>query len=125
MIDKVFSSGYVVYSNQKIVDATDESKDKQAVPDTLEKEYEENIRIANEESRKQHGDEPMNNEDGTNGNKKTTEPVVLAKEKMNGREAFFSLMAIKMMKLSHKYQRKLEDLHSIFYMVSCDWQILE
>jgi len=44
---------------------------------------------------------------------------------MNGREAFFSLMAIKMMKLSHKYQRKLEDLHSIFYMVSCDWQILE
>jgi len=80
LIDKVFSSGYVVYSNQKIVEATDENKGKQAVPDTLEKEYEENIRIANEESRKQHGDEPMNSEDNVNENKKKTEPVALAKE---------------------------------------------
>jgi len=80
LIDKVFSSGYVVYSNQKIVSPTDENKVQQPVPDTLEKEYEENIRIANEESRKQHGDEPMNDGDNANENKKTTEPVVLKKE---------------------------------------------
>ena len=44
---------------------------------------------------------------------------------MSARDAFFALMAIKMMKLSQKYNRKLEDLHDIFYTVSCDWQRLE
>jgi hypothetical protein len=44
---------------------------------------------------------------------------------MSAREAFFALMAIKMMKLSQKYHRKLEDLHDMFYTVSCDWQRLE
>ena len=44
---------------------------------------------------------------------------------MSEREAFFALMAIKMMNLSQKYQRKLEDLHDIFYTVSCDWERLE
>ena len=44
---------------------------------------------------------------------------------MNGREAFFALMAMKMMELAKKYSRKLEDLHSIFFMVSCDFQLLE
>lgn len=44
---------------------------------------------------------------------------------MTARDAFFALMAIKMMKLSQKYNRKLEDLHDMFYTVSCDWQRLE
>lgn len=44
---------------------------------------------------------------------------------MTSRDAFFSLMAIKMMNLSQKYGRKLEDLHDMFYTVSCDWSRLE
>ena len=44
---------------------------------------------------------------------------------MTTRDAFFSLMAIKMLNLSQKYSRKLEDLHDMFYTVSCDWDRLE
>lgn len=44
---------------------------------------------------------------------------------MNGREAFFALMAMKMMELAKKYHRKLEDMHSLFFMMSCDFQLLE
>ena len=46
-------------------------------------------------------------------------------EDMNGREAFFALMAMKMMKLAKKYSRKLEDIHGLFFMVSCDFELLE
>ena len=46
-------------------------------------------------------------------------------DEMSTRDAFFSLMAIKMMNLSQKYSRKLEDLHDMFYTVSCDWDRLE
>jgi hypothetical protein len=44
---------------------------------------------------------------------------------MTEREAFFALIAIKMMNLSQKYHRKLDELHDIFYSVSCDWERLE
>ena len=44
---------------------------------------------------------------------------------MSGKDAFFALMAIKMMRLSQKYQRSLSDLHDLFYTVSCDWKKLE
>lgn len=44
---------------------------------------------------------------------------------MNGREAYFALVGIRMMALSQKYNRKLEDLHIMFYTVSCDWKKLE
>ena len=44
---------------------------------------------------------------------------------MTDREAFFSAMAVRMMQLSKKYNRKLEDLHDIFYTVSCDFERLE
>jgi len=44
---------------------------------------------------------------------------------MTGREAFFALVGIKMMSLSQKYNRKLEELHGLFYTVSCDWKQLE
>ena len=44
---------------------------------------------------------------------------------MSKRDAYFSLIAIKMMKLSDKYKRKLEDLHDLFYTVSCDFTRLE
>ena len=91
------------------------------MPDTIEKEYEENLRLANQEIRKQHGYEVVNDQDNDTDKAKKPEPIPIQKDEMNGREAFFSLIAIKMMKLSQKYNRKLEDLHSIFYMVSCDW----
>lgn len=44
---------------------------------------------------------------------------------MDAKEAFFSLVAIKMMKLSKKYQKSLAELHNLFYMVSCDFDVLE
>ena len=44
---------------------------------------------------------------------------------MTGKEAFFALIGIKMMALSQKYNRKLEELHGLFYTVSCDWKQLE
>ena len=44
---------------------------------------------------------------------------------MTGREAFFTLMGIKMMGLSQRYNRSLEDLHALFFRVSCDWKKLE
>ena len=46
-------------------------------------------------------------------------------ESMDAKEAFFSLVAIKMMKLSKKYQKSLAELHNLFYMVSCDFDVLE
>lgn len=46
-------------------------------------------------------------------------------DSMSTRDAFFSLMAIKMLNLSQRYNRKLEDLHYMFYTVSCDWERLE
>jgi len=44
---------------------------------------------------------------------------------MSGTEAFFALMGIKMMKLAKKYTKTLEEIHSMFYMVSCDFELLE
>ena len=46
-------------------------------------------------------------------------------DQMTGRDAFFALMAVKMMNLSQKYGRKLDELHELFYSVSCDWCSLE
>lgn len=37
----------------------------------------------------------------------------------------FALIAIRMMKLSQKYNKKLDELHHLFYQVSCDWSQLE
>lgn len=54
-----------------------------------------------------------------------TQDLELKSDQMNTRDAFFSLMAIKMMNLSQRYNRKLEDLHDMFYTVSCDWTRLE
>ena len=51
--------------------------------------------------------------------------VEVTKDSMTGREAFFALVGIKMMSLSQKYNRKLEELHGLFYTVSCDWKQLE
>ena len=44
---------------------------------------------------------------------------------MNSKDALFALIGIKMMKLSQKYNRRLDELHGIFYTVSCDWKRLE
>ena len=55
----------------------------------------------------------------------TPKEVEVTKDSMTGREAFFALVGIKMMSLSQKYNRKLEELHGLFYTVSCDWKQLE
>lgn len=44
---------------------------------------------------------------------------------MDPKQAFFSLLAVKMMKLSKKFNKSLAEIHTIFYTVSCDLQILE
>ena len=44
---------------------------------------------------------------------------------MSGKDALFALIAIRMMKLSQKYNKKLDELHYLFYTVSCDWEQLE
>ena len=44
---------------------------------------------------------------------------------MTGRDAFFALMGIKMVKLSKQYKKTLEELHDLFYSVSCDWGRLD
>lgn len=44
---------------------------------------------------------------------------------MTGRDAYFSLMAIRMLKLSQKTKIKLDQLHEMFFSVSCNWQKLE
>lgn len=46
-------------------------------------------------------------------------------EKMTGRDAFFALMAVRMLRISQKYGRNLKDLHEAFYSVSGDWDRLE
>ena len=51
--------------------------------------------------------------------------IEVKEDDMTEREAFFALIAIKMMNLSQKYHRKLDELHDIFYSVSCDWERLE
>lgn len=56
---------------------------------------------------------------------KEEEDLEILPETMSGREAFFTLVGIKMMALSQKYNRNLEDLHGLFYTVSCDWKKLE
>ena len=62
----VFKSGYVVYRNQNANDKQQQSKANQVVSqanggeqqaDSLEKEYEEKIRKANMEMRREHGDQ--------------------------------------------------------------------
>jgi len=58
--------------------------------------------------------------DGAGGEQKT-EKVPLTPEDFTGREAFFALMAMKMMELAKKYDRKLDDLHEQFFMASCDF----
>ena len=64
-------------------------------------------------------------DDDENDLNKDQKHIEITNDDMSARDAFFALMAIKMMKLSQKYNRKLEDLHDIFYTVSCDWQRLE
>ena len=44
---------------------------------------------------------------------------------MTGRDAYFALMAVRMLRISQKYGRNLKDLHELFYSVSCDWDRLE
>jgi hypothetical protein len=44
--------------------------------------------------------------------------IEVKEDDMTEREAFFALIAIKMMNLSQKYHRKLDELHDIFYSVS-------
>lgn len=44
---------------------------------------------------------------------------------MTGKDALFALIGIRLMKLSQKYTRKLDELHRLFYSVSCDWELLE
>lgn len=46
----------------------------------------------------------------------------LNREQMTGKDALFALIAIRMMKLSQKYNKKLDELHYLFYTVSCDWE---
>ena len=46
-------------------------------------------------------------------------------ENMQGREAYFALMAVRMLRISQKYGRNLKELHETFYSVSCDWDRLE
>lgn len=70
-------------------------------------------------------DQDLKPEDPDNELKPDNAKNEITNEDMSEREAFFALMAIKMMNLSQKYQRKLEDLHDIFYTVSCDWERLE
>jgi len=49
----------------------------------------------------------------------------LKKEEMTANDALFALIGIRMMELSKKYDRRLDELHSLFYSVSCDWNQLE
>lgn len=49
----------------------------------------------------------------------------LLPENMDQKDALFALIGIKMMKLSQKYNRRLDELHGLFYTVSCDWKRLE
>lgn len=46
-------------------------------------------------------------------------------DQMTGRDAYFALMAVRMLRISQKYGRNLKDLHEAFYSVSCDWDRLE
>ena len=48
--------------------------------------------------------------------KHTEKPV----EIKTGQEAYFALLAHDMLNISHKFHRKLEEVHTIFYEVSCD-----
>lgn len=74
--------------------------------------------------RKQRGDyEDADNVSKKNENEFEIKPVNV--EEMCGTEAFFALMGMKMMKLAKKYTKSLEEIHSMFYMVSCDFELLE
>ena len=68
---------------------------------------------------------PEGAEDEDNDLNEDQQHIDITDDEMTSRDAFFALMAIKMMKLSQKYHRKLEDLHDMFYTVSCDWERLE
>lgn len=60
--------------------------------------------------------------DDNQANPESNEPQELGKEQMSGKDALFALIAIRMMKLSQKYNKKLDELHHLFYTVSCDWE---
>jgi hypothetical protein len=52
-------------------------------------------------------------------------PYELERDEMTGQDAMFALIGIRMMKLSQKYNKKLDEMHHLFYSVSCDWDSLE
>lgn len=52
-------------------------------------------------------------------------PEEVGPELMSEKDAVFALIGIRMMKLSQKYNLKLDELHTLFYSVSCDWDQLE
>ena len=98
----VDNSDYVVYVNEKVQKTEkvveEEPKNKY---NSLEEEYQEKIREANLEMRKQRGDyDEAENADGK-ADEYLIKPVDI--NQMSGKEAFFSLMAMKMMKLAKKY----------------------
>ena len=96
---------------------------------TIEQQYEEDIRKANEIIKKRlEAAETKNKKAKQKGAElvdKDQEIEEVSLDSMTGRDAFFALMAIKMMNLSQQYGRKLDDLHDLFYSVSCDWDRLQ
>mmetsp|Transcript_18970 Transcript_18970/g.32406 ORF Transcript_18970/g.32406 Transcript_18970/m.32406 type:complete len:194 (-) Transcript_18970:17-598(-) len=49
----------------------------------------------------------------------------VTREEMGAKDAFFSLIAIKMNALAQQYGKPLDELHMLFFQVSCDFQVLE
>ena len=60
-----------------------------------------------------------------NKDEELKEDIEIKPESLSAREAYFAMVGIRMMSLSQKYNRSLEDLHKLFFTVSCDWKQLE
>ena len=119
LIEQVFNSGYKIVKAKAQSNDTAKAKDEKAPVHTHSTRH----AAKNAKAQKKQKDEIV--EEAPEAEEaQETEEVVTA-EKMTGREAFFALVGIKMMALSQKYNRKLEELHGLFYTVSCDWKQLE
>jgi hypothetical protein len=46
-------------------------------------------------------------------------------DSLTARDAFFAMVGIKMIGLAERFSKSLEDLHSLFFQVSCDWAVME
>lgn len=104
-------------------EVAEEKVEDQEDDDDLAAEYQKNIRKANEIMRNKY-EQGVSTEHGG----QIDDGVKLEKflpEKMTGRDAYFALMAVRMLRISQKYGRNLKDLHELFYAVSCDWDRLE